>query len=268
MKRRTNGEGSIYETIKKNKRKVFLETPCKTCKNCTKKCNRKEFEKCETCKNCTSCIQYCDRYYCYKVIEAQVTINGKRKSAGSGNTKKEVSKIKEQKAKRLNIQENMEFGNFSLIETMKYNEEQKLKYNLVGENAYNRNLDTISAIEKNNISNKNMRDITQDDIKSILSYFVNIQASQSQLEKVYDEIKGACKISNVEFLFKNIERNTFVSNIEKKAVESFSSIEKNSLLNYIDTNTSKLVLESKANVNCATVKNLIHFAFYTGMRIR
>lgn len=269
MKRRANGEGSVYETVKKNKRKVFLEKECAICSHCTdrKACNgRIGWEKCDKCKQCTvECLKYCDRFYCYKTIATQVSVNGVQRSSGTSKNKREAIKIKEETSRKLNRRENMQFGNFSLVETMKYNEDQKLKFKLIGENAYNRNLNTISSIEKHYLSTKNMCELAQNDIKTILAYFVETGASQSQLEKVYDEIKGACKMCDIEYLFKGIARNTFVSEKEKREVICFSASEKNLLFNYI--NSKPLVCENKSNIDNDTIKNIIKFAFYSGMRI-
>ena len=101
-KRRANGEGTIYSTIQKNKRKKFLEKECTICRNCTQKCNRNAFERCEKCINCTECLSYCDRFYCYKVTKAQLTINNIRKSAGTAKNSKEAKVKKETKTRELN----------------------------------------------------------------------------------------------------------------------------------------------------------------------
>ena len=96
--RRANGEGSIYETVKKNKRKVFLAEECNTCKKCTDRSlcnNRVGWDKCDKCKNCiTDCLHYCDRFYCYKTIASQITLNGQRKSTGIRENKKRNYKEK------------------------------------------------------------------------------------------------------------------------------------------------------------------------------
>lgn len=262
-KRRSNGEGSIYETIKKNKRKVFLNEECETCRNCTQKCNRLNFEKCDKCKNCKDCLKYCDRFYCYRTVEAQVN----HKSIARGTKEKEVRQKKQEREEELNIAENIRNKELSLIDTMKYNENTKLKYNLIGENSYCRNKDTISAIEKHPSANIQMAKLTEYDIKSILSYFININCSQSQLDKVYDEIKGACNISNLSSLFCNIKRNTFISCRERKEVVAFTLQEEQMLLNYINQHEDMLIINNKSNIDRKTIKNLIKHSLATGMRI-
>lgn len=71
MGRRAKGEGSLYQTIQKQKRKSFdIKGECAICKNCTDRTacnNRQGYIKCEKCKNCKEvCLDYCDRFYCKK----------------------------------------------------------------------------------------------------------------------------------------------------------------------------------------------------------
>ena len=178
MKRRANGEGTIYTTIQKNKRNKFLKEECNICKSCTNKCNRLNFEKCDKCKNCTDCIKYCDRYYCYKTTKAQLSVKNNRKSAGTGKSNKEVNQKKNLKEKELNIKSLIKNGELTLSETMRENEKSKLEYNLIKENSYNRNLNTIKMIENYPISNKKIYSITEDDLKELFSNLVNINTSQ------------------------------------------------------------------------------------------
>lgn len=265
-KRRANGEGSIYETIKRNKRKVFLKEECKICKNCTDRTacnNRIGYDKCDKCKTCRDCLKYCDRFYCYKNVEAQI----KHKSVARGSTQKEVILKKNEKEKEININKNIKNKSLTLIEVMKHNEDEKLKYNLIGENTYLRNYDTISAIEKHSVSSKEMSKLTETDIKDILSYFVEIGISQSYLEKVYDQIKSACNKCKLDELFTEIKRNTFISNSQRKEVVAFSVKEEEMLINYLNNNENKLVVNSKCNIDAKTIKNLIKFALATAMRI-
>ncbi len=265
-KRRANGEGSIYETIKRNKRPVFLKEECNTCKNCTDRSacnNRIGYYKCNICKECTSCLKYCDRFYCYKTVSAQV----KHKSVASGTNQKEVAQKKKEKEKKINIKESIKNKSSTLVEVMKHNEDEKLKYKLLGDNSYIRNYNTINAIKKLSASSKEMSKLTEEDIKDILSHFVEIGRSQSYLEKVYDEIKSACNKCKLDDLFSAIKRNTFVSDYQKKEVVAFSVKEEELLINHINNNESKLIVNSKCTMDPKTIKNLIKFALATGMRI-
>lgn len=267
MKKRANGEGTIYSTIQKNKRSKFLDTICNTCKNCTEKCNREQFEKCSKCTNCQDCIKYCDRYYCYKVTKAQITIKNDRKSVGTGKTSKEVKQKKNLKEKELNIKSRIKNGELTLSETMRQNEKSKLDYKLIKINSYNRNINTIKMIENYPISNKEVYKITEDDLKELFSILVDINTSQSNLEKIYDEIHQALSICKRPELFDNIKRNTFISNLNKKKVIAFTIDEQKKILKYINEHENELVNEHKSNISNITIKNIIKFAFATVMRI-
>ena len=64
---RANGEGTIYETIQKIKRKFNNTKMCKICSECKDRSycnNRTGYVKCDKCINCTS--KDCDRFYIYK----------------------------------------------------------------------------------------------------------------------------------------------------------------------------------------------------------
>lgn len=267
MKKRANGEGTIYSTIQKNKRSKFLNEMCDTCKSCTKKCNREKFEKCEKCINCQDCTKYCDRYYCYKVTKAQVTVKSQRKSAGTGKNSKEVNDKKSAKEKELNIKSLIKNGDLTLSECMRENEKSKLEYKLINENSYNRNINTINLIEKYPISFKKIYELEENDLKELFSILIDTNTSQSNLEKVYDEMHQALSSSKRTDLFDNIKRNTFVSNIDKKKVVAFTIEEEQQILQYINENENALVNEWKANIDNKTIKNLIKFAFSTAMRI-
>ncbi len=267
MKKRANGEGTIYNTIQKNKRSKFLEKMCNTCKDCTEKCNREQFEKCDKCINCKDCMKYCDRYYCYKVTKAQVTVNNQRKSAGTGKNSKEVNEKKSVKEKELNIKSLIKNGELTLSETMRQNEKNKLEYKLINENSYNRNINTIKLIENYPISYKKIYEIEEDDLKELFAILVDINTSQSNLEKVYDEIHQVIMLCKKGDLFDNIKRSTFVSNINKKKVTAFTIEEQRKIIEYINTHENLLVNKNKCDIDCTTVKNLIKFAFATAMRI-
>lgn len=264
MKKRANGEGTIYSTIQRNRRTKFLDVECDICKNCTSKCNRANFERCDKCKNCADCLKYCDRYYCYKTTKAQVTVNNQRKSAGTGKNAREVKEKKEVKSKQLNINTLMKNGELTLSEAMRQNEEDKLKYGKIKENSYNRNLDTITMIENYNIANLKINELTLETLEEFFSTLVKINTSQSCLEKVYDEIKQVCKNNEI---FDTLKRNTFVSEIDKKDVVAFSIEEEKKLIEYINNNENKLVNDRKSSIDPRTIKNLIKFCLAFGTRI-
>lgn len=266
-KRRANGEGTIYSTIQKNKKEFNNTQMCEICANCIdrSKCNNRiGWDKCDKCKNCTKCLKYCDRFYCYQKSQGQVSINGERKSSGSGKTEKEVKEQKEEKVKQLNIKKMLKNGELTLSEAMREFENEKLKYKLIKPNSYNRNMNTIKTIENYPIANKKVYQITEDDLKELLSLLVEINTSQSVLEKVYDEIH---QVTGSTGIFENVKRNTFVSNVEIEEVIAFTIEEEKQILNYINTHQKTLVNENKSNIDNITIKNLIKFSFASAMRI-
>lgn len=264
MKKRANGEGTIYSTIQRNRRTKFLDVECDICRNCTNKCDRNNFERCDKCRNCTDCIKYCDRYYCYKTTKAQVTVNNQRKSAGTGKNTREVKEKKEEKTKQLNINTLMKNGELTLSEAMRQNEEDKLKYGKIKENSYNRNLDTIAMIENYNIAKLKINELTVETLEEFFSILVKNNTSQSCLEKVYDEIKQVCKHCEI---FDTLKRNTFVSEIDRKDVVAFTIEEEKELIEYINNNEDRLINNRKSNLDAKTVKNLIKFSLAFGTRI-
>jgi integrase len=263
---RANGEGSIYDTIQKIKKKFDNSNMCKICSECTNRsyCNdRTGYIKCDKCLNCTS--KDCDRFYIYKKSFAQISTAEGRKTVGIGKTKKEASNKKALEEEKIEKQKNIKEGNSSLLDTMKKNNKEKHELKLITDNTYLRNNDTIKSIEKHPMSYKNMLDLTEDNIKELMSYFVSINTSQSQLEKIYDQVTGAFKYCKLDTI-SNIKRTTFVSNKDIKEVTAFTVEEERILLEYINKNENSLV-DFRSKIDSKTVKNLIKFNLATAMRI-
>ena len=263
---RANGEGTVYETIQKIKRKFDNTKMCKICSECKDRryCNnRTGYIKCDKCLNCTS--KDCDRFYIYKKSFAQISTSEGRKTVGTGKTKKEASNKKAVEEEKLEKQKNIKEGNFPLLGTMKKNNEEKHDLQLITDNTYIRNKDTIKSIEKHPYAYKNMIDLSEDNIKELMSYYVSLNTSQSQLEKIYDQISGAFKYCKLDTIV-DIKRNTFVSNKEVKEVTAFTIEEEKKLLEYINKNENNLV-DIKSKIDSKTVKNLIKFNLATAMRI-
>lgn len=274
MERRANGEGSIYSTVQKIKKEFDNLHMCETCKNCTDRIacnNRQGYDKCEICKNCKEdCLQYCDRFRCYQRTVAQIYENNERHTVGTGKTKREANNKKAEKIKSGKI---VNKNNITLSPAMKNFVQDKLKYGLIGQNTYIRSLEIISAIERTmlelKIEKTVVQKLTERNIKDIIISFVNY--SQSQMEKVYDLLNGTIKylyendkISNN--IMKNIKRNTFISNVDKKNVEAFSIEETRKIIKYVNEHENSLVKEIGCSYDCKTIKNFIKLAFATSMR--
>ena len=263
---RANGEGTIYETIQKIKRKFNNTKMCKICSECKDRSycnNRTGYVKCDKCINCTS--KDCDRFYIYKKSFAQISTKEGRKTVGTGKTKKEASNKKAIEEEKIERQIYIKEGNYPLLDTMKKNNNQKHKLKLITDNTYLRNNETIKSIEKHPFAYKKMIELTEDDIKDLLSYFVSLNFSQSQLENIYDQISGAFKYCKLDTI-SEIKRNTFISNKEVKEVTAFTIEEEKALLEYVNNNESSLV-DIKSKIDGKTIKNIIKFNLATGMRI-
>lgn len=263
---RANGEGTVYETIQKIKKKFDNTKMCKICSECKDRSycnNRTGYIKCDKCLNCTS--KDCDRFYIYKKSFAQISTAEGRKTVGIGKNKKEASNKKTLEEEKLEKKKNIKEGNCSLADTMKKNNNEKHELTLITDNTYLRNKETIKCIEKHPYCYKTMLDLTEDNIKELMSFFVSINTSQSQLEKIYDQISGAFKYCKLDTI-SNIKRTTFVSNKDIKEITAFTVEEERKLLEYINKNEDSLV-DVKSKIDNKTVKNLIKFNLATAMRI-
>lgn len=265
---RGNGEGTVYDTVQKTKKEFDNSKMCKICRECIDRtaCNdRQGWLKCNKCKECKG-DKDCDRFYIYKRTFAQISTNAGRKTLGNGKNKKEATQKKIEKQEELDKLKNIKNGNCTLLETMTKNIEEKHELGLISDNTYIRHTETIKSVAKHPYSNKTMINLSEEDVKEIISLFVKQNASQSQLEKIYDQINGAFNYCHLNTI-KEIKRNTFVSNIEPKDVTAFTIEEEKKLLNYINEHEDTLVNENKSKIDSKTVKNLIKFNLATACRI-
>ena len=274
MKRRANGEGSVYSTIQKITKEFDNLHMCETCKNCKdrSRCNNRQgHDKCEVCKNCKeACLQYCDRFRCYRRSAAQIYENNEHHTVGTGKTKKEANSKKSEKIKNGKI---VNKNSITLVPAMKNFVKDKLEYKIINSNTYIRSLDIINSIEKAmcklNIEKVNIQKLTEENMKDIIISFVSY--SQSQIEKVYDLLNGTIvdlyehdKLS--KNIMKAIKRNTFISDIDKKDVEAFSIEETKKIIQYVNEHENELVNENRCSYDCKTIKNFIKLAFASAMR--
>lgn len=263
---RANGEGTVYDTVQKIKKKFDNTKMCKICSMCTDRslCNqRADWTKCTKCENCKG-DKSCDRFYIYDRAFAQISTENGRKTVGNGKNKKEANSRKNKKQEELEELKNVKEGNSTLAETMKKNIDTKLDLGVIGENTYKRHCDTIVSIEKHPYSNKKMINLTSDEVKELISFFVKQGISQSQIEKIYDQINGAFTYCNLKL--EDIKRNSFISIVNPKDVTAFTVEEEKKLIQYINENENNLV-GKKSKISSRTVKNLIKFNLATAMRI-
>ena len=266
--RRANGEGTIYKTIQKIKRKVPLKDMCPTCQKCNNKSlcnNRIDCKKCPKCQKCTD-FSLCDMYYCYEKWVAQTSINGKVKTIASGKKMKETSSkkiIKEDEIKRDISRTKNEITLPQLLEKL---EKTKLDANIIKESSYARNLYSIRQIKKSTLNNIPIINITDSELQEFFNSLTNL--SQSVIEKtVYLVNAGFKKAVLDNIISQNPMDNLIIpcSLKERKKVTAFDVEEQRTLIKYITQN--KLIIDSKCSYNELTLKNLFLLALFLGARI-
>ena len=266
-KRNGNGQGSVYVTIRKIKRNNgFLKEECSICKSCTNKCNREQFEKCDKCINCKEeCLKYCDRFYCYKHYDAQISVNGKQISVGTSHRQKEVTDKKLKVEAKIQTKEYVKRNGIKLEEKI-----YKLYNNIIKESTYRRMIADLKHIQNSEINLLPMQKITS----SMIQDFINSKTylCQRTIEGILQLLKTAFHqaVIDKEIEFSSnpmLEIIVPTSKHTKEPVKAFEVNEQITLINYIKNNTSKLVSSSISKYDPVTIKNLILLAFYMGPRI-
>lgn len=271
--RNTNGEGYIGTTIQKIKKKFDNTKMCNICKNCKdrSKCNnRLDWTKCDICKNCKDeCLNYCDRFYCRKMVQVQITIDGKQTTVATKSTRKES--VEEKKKKELDVENGIyvKKTNKTLYQFCKQVEKEKIENGEIQETTINRNKNTFNKLISAPFSSKPIQKIEKDEIRNFLNNYKYL--SQSEIDKITHIIKsGYMKAmeENVISYSKNFMINfkTPISSANEKEVVAFELEEFEKLLEYILT-TDKLVKNSKCNYDSRTIRNLIIIAFLSLARI-
>lgn len=271
--RNTNGEGYVGNTIAKHKRKKFLDKECSICKKCTDRSacnNRIGYEKCQKCKDCkTECLKYCDRFRCYAVVQAQITIDGKQTTVANSKTRKDAIEKKKNTEAEIITDTYVRKNGVTLSQKIRKILRRKLNSNQINGNTYNRNLANLSHIENSNIGNKPMQQLTKDEIQDFMDSKVYL--SQSFMSQIFDLIKLAYieavddgEISDRKNPIKKV--NLPVSDQEIEEVVPFEIHEEIKLLEYITK--KQIISSSKNSYENNTMKNIIIIGLFTGMRIR
>lgn len=273
---RAYGEGTLFKTIQKFKRKKFLDEECAICKKCTDRtqCNgRVGYDKCQKCKDCKEeCLIYCDRFRCYERVNAQVYAHGKQRTVGTGTKQKEVNKKKTENLSKIDNGKFVDKNNITLSQQMRMTMEYNLQNEQIGESAYNRNMESIKAIEKKcpEIASKKIQELKEDDILEILRNHKN--NSQGVIEKAYDVVNASMKkavkdkfIEEAKNPMLNVDRDSILSNKDKKKAIPFTVAETQQLLEYINLNEDYLV-DEKSALDSLSMKNLIKLSLALGTR--
>ena len=269
MSRRSKGEGTIYETIEKHKRRKFLPKICNICSNCSKKCDRTNFEKCEKCRNCKSCIKYCDRYYAYYKYEAQITVNGSQISVGRSKTKaKAIQQKKENEAKILTNSyiKNNDIFLLPLIEKI---DEEKLNSGLIKQSTVGRNKYQYKKLENSLLNQKPIQKITYQDIQNFLDTQRNY--SQSEINKIVHKLNNAFTRAVLEKIISYADNPMLriqkpISLKQTSDVEAFEIQEEIDLLKHCAI-SDIIVKSSKSNYDNNTIRNLIVISLLSLARI-
>lgn len=270
--RNTNGEGCIYNTIAKQKRKKFLSEECSICKNCTDRSscnNRIGYEKCIKCENCkTECLTYCDRFYCYERNQAQITIQGKQTTVANEKKKKDAVNKKLESEAKVRTQNYIKKNGITILEIIKKIDENKFQAGKIGKNTYGKNQYHYKYIDSWDAFQKPVQKITYQDINNFLNSIRHL--SQSEIGKIINKLKLGfmeCVLDKIIAYPDNpMLRITVPTSFQtKKQVQAFEVDEQKKLMQYITTH--KLTKSYSCQYDENTVKNLFICLLLTAARI-
>ena len=270
--RANNDEGSIYETIQKiDRKKNRLNFICNICKNCTDKsiCNNREgTKKCKKCEECTECLKrgFCDRFYCYKVTQAQITVNGKQTTVANSKKKNEAINKKQKAQSKVLSNSYVEKNGATILEIVKNIDDQKFKSNIIGTNTKNKNKYLYKKLETSEFAYTPLQKTTSTMIQNFLDSLTE-DLSQSEIHKYYDKINIAIKyaLSKGWLAMNNnplTEVHIPISSKNVKKVEAFSIEEERKLITYLCTHP-KLVSNVRCEYDDRTIRNLILIALFS-----
>lgn len=269
MSRQDNGDGSVYKTIQKVKRKKFLDKVCLICATCTEKCDRENFGKCEKCKNCKECLKYCDRYYCAEKWIAQVTINGKQKTIATAKTKREAKEKKKIIEAKLLTDTYITKNSVYILDLIKNVDQEKLKSGNIKQSTHNRNQYQYKKIEQSKINNIPVQKISYQQIQD----FLNIQrnSSQSEIDRLVQKLKlgfeEAIKKKIINYADNPMLRIQSPISCQNTKIRIPLSLEEEiRFLKYLAVQ-DVIVKSNKCNYTNNTVRNLLIIAFLSGCRI-
>ena len=261
--RRTNGEGSIYNTIQKIKRPKKLNHECNICKNCTDRSlcnNRTETNKCQKCIECTECLSsknYCDRFYCYFRYQAQISIDKKQTTVANENKRKSAVDKKLETEAKIRTKSYVKRNEITIIEICKKINENKFKAGKIGKNTKSKDKYQYKHIEEWEDFKKPVQKVTYQDINNFLNSIRYL--SQSEIGHIVNKLKAGfmeCVLDKIIAYADNpMLRITIPTSLQtKKKVEAFEVEEQRKLMRYI--RTQPLIKSSKCNYNEETLRNL------------
>lgn len=187
-------------------------------------------------KNKTGSIYYDKKdkkWRCIYYIYSKDRINVIRKTKSFQNEKDArdfLTSIQYQKGNDLFIQNN----GIPLNKLMREIAQKKLEMNLIGERTYSRILETIKAIEKSQISQKNISDISSNEIQSYLNTLKNY--SNSTIKKIKEQFSQVFReAQNKGYIIRNPMFNVIrpKSTQIRKPIRALEIDEQQKLTNYL-----------------------------------
>jgi len=272
--RATNGEGYVGSTIQKVKKKFDNTQMCDTCANCSdrSKCEeRTGWIKCDVCKNCKEdCLKYCDRFYCRKIVVAQISVNGKQVTVANEKTRKDA--IEKKKKEEANI-ENAYYilkSDLTLYQICKQIEYEKIQANILSPNTINRYKGLFKRMEAAPFHSKPIQKVTKEELQDYLSSYTFL--SQSEIDKIYHAVKEgferAVDDGIVAYLKNPMKKiKCPISEKQEKEVVAFEIDEFITLMKYLLTE-ERLIFNKKCHIESRTIRNMILLSFLSLTRIR
>lgn len=270
--RTTNGEGCIYNTVAKQKRKKFLPEECEICKKCTDRAacnNRTGYDKCKKCEECkTECLHYCDRFYCYERNQVQITINGKQTTVANEKKRKDAVEKKRETEAKVQTKTYVKKYGITLSQKILKILNERLESQIISESTYQRSLYTLAHIDNSDIGDVAMQKLTHENIQDFINS--KMYLSQSYIDKILSLIKTAFDIAVIdkEIIYADnpmLKLYTPISDKNVQEIIPFEIKEQIALMKYITSNN--LIFSSKNTYDTKTIKNIIIIGLLTGMRI-
>ena len=269
--RATNGEGSIYNTIQKIKRNKKLEKECNICSNCTDRsiCNNRSGSlKCKKCEECTECLKYCDRFYIYNRVQAQITINGKQTTVANENKRKDAVEKKKNTEAKVQTDNYIYKSNVTLLELCLKVENMRFQANLKGETSMNRDKYVYNKIRDSELNSVPFQQLTSDMINNFLNN--NKSSTPGSLDKLVQKIKLGCNQAVYDGIVAYADNPMLhviipLAEQPEKKVVAFELDEQIKMIKYIFSHS--LIKNYKSNYDEATIRNIILLGFMTFARL-
>ena len=170
------------------------------------------------------------------------------------NGKQFLKSLQYQKGNEIFIKNN----GIPLSQLMRSNVKRKLDMNLIKERQYSRVIKTIEVIEKNDIANKKIEDITSDDIQEFLNSLKNY--SNSYIKKIMEQFTQSYNLAmNKGYITKNplVDVIKPRSTKQDKEVRAMTVEEQQIFTNYL---MNKSIVEEP-------YKNVFLIQMYMGLRV-